>query len=61
MLGVARWFFTFLGGVLLGGGLVLHGQVAVALPSRHVRVTPWRLANDALWQAVLAVPGTCKE
>lgn len=30
MLGLARWFFTLLGGVLLGGGLVLHGQVAMA-------------------------------
>jgi len=30
MIGVARWLFTFLGGALLGAGLVLHGQVALA-------------------------------
>ncbi|MBL8731004.1 MAG: hypothetical protein JNN13_01375 [Planctomycetes bacterium] len=47
MLGVARWFFTFLGGVLLGGGLVLHGQVAVA---RHMQSQ----VDDTffLWRAV---------
>lgn len=30
MLGIARWLFTLIGGVLLGSGLVLHGQVALA-------------------------------
>ena len=30
MIGIVRWLFTFLGGVLLGSGLVLHGQVALA-------------------------------
>lgn len=27
--GFGRWFLTLLGGVLLGGGVVLHGQVAL--------------------------------
>lgn len=30
MLGLVRWLCVVLGGVLLGGGLVLHGQVAMA-------------------------------
>ena len=30
MIGIARWLFTVLGGVLLGAGLVLHGHVALA-------------------------------
>ncbi|MGK0153320.1 MAG: hypothetical protein ACI9SE_000264 [Neolewinella sp.] len=30
MIGIARWLFTFIGGVLLGSGLVLHGHVALA-------------------------------
>jgi hypothetical protein len=30
MLGFARWFFAVAGGVLIGVGLVLHGQVALA-------------------------------
>ncbi len=30
MLRLARWLCAVLGGVILGGGLVLHGQVAVA-------------------------------
>lgn len=30
MLGIARWFFAVLGGVLLGSGLTLHGHVAFA-------------------------------
>ena len=34
MIGFARWFFAVLGGVLLGGGLVLHGQVALARQMR---------------------------
>jgi hypothetical protein len=31
---LARWWLTVLGGIFLGGGLVLHGQVALA---RHMR------------------------
>ena len=34
MIGIARWLLTVLGGVLLGSGLVLHSQVALA---RHMR------------------------
>jgi hypothetical protein len=34
MIGIARWLFTVLGGLLVGGGLTLHGQVALA---RHLR------------------------
>ncbi len=30
VLRLVRWFFTVLGGVILGAGLVLHGQVAMA-------------------------------
>lgn len=30
MLRLARWLCAVLGGVILGGGLVLHGQVAMA-------------------------------
>ena len=30
MIGIARWLFTVIGGVLLGSGLVLHGQAALA-------------------------------
>lgn len=30
MLVFARWFFAVVGGLLLGGGLTLHGQVAFA-------------------------------
>ena len=30
MLALARWFFAVLGGVVLGAGLMLHGQVAFA-------------------------------
>lgn len=32
---IARWFFTLLGGLLLGAGMVLHGQVALARYARH--------------------------
>lgn len=32
---IARWFFTLLGGILLGAGLVLHGQVALARYARR--------------------------
>jgi len=34
MLGIARWLFTVLGGLLVGAGIVLHGQVALA---RHMQ------------------------
>ena len=34
MIAVARWLFTVLGGLLIGAGLTLHGQVALA---RHMR------------------------
>ena len=34
VLRVARWWLTLLGGVLLGMGLVLHGQVAAVLYMR---------------------------
>ena len=50
MLGIARWLFTVIGGLLLGAGLVLHGQVALA---RHlqgeVRGTffLWRVLGEA--------------
>lgn len=30
MIGIVRWVFTLIGGVLLGSGLVLHGHVALA-------------------------------
>lgn len=35
MLRLLRWWLAVLGGVLIGGGLVLHGQVAVALYMRE--------------------------
>lgn len=35
MSGFARWCCTVLGGVLLGAGFVLHGQVALARYMRH--------------------------
>ncbi len=35
VLRVARWWLTLLGGVLLGMGLVLHGQVAAVLYARE--------------------------
>lgn len=50
MLGIARWLFTVLGGALLGAGLVLHGQVALA---RYMRQEVdntfflWRALGDA--------------
>ncbi len=47
MLGFVRWFFALLGGVLLGAGLVLHGQVAIA------RVMRKEVQNTfVLWRAV---------
>lgn len=50
MLALARWFFVLLGGLLVGAGLVLHGQVALA---RHMRQEVgdtfflWRALGDA--------------
>lgn len=35
MLGVARWACAVLGGTILGAGLVLHGQVAMARYMRN--------------------------
>jgi hypothetical protein len=31
---LARWWVTILGGILIGGGLVLHGQIAFAKSCR---------------------------
>lgn len=47
MVALARWFFVLFGGVLLGTGLVLHGQVALA---RHMR----KEVDDTffLWRAL---------
>ena len=46
-LGVARWGFTCLGGVLIGAGLVLHGQVALA---KHLQA---QVENTFfLWRAI---------
>lgn len=50
MIAFARWFFALLGGALLGAGLVLHGQVAVARVMRHqVQNTffLWRAIGEA--------------
>jgi hypothetical protein len=50
MLAIARWFFAVLGGVLIGAGLMLHGQVAFA---RYVKKEVdstfflWRAIGDA--------------
>ena len=50
MVVIARWLFTFIGGVLFGSGLVLHGQVALA---RYMREEVdntfflWRMMGDA--------------
>ena len=50
MVAIARWVFTVLGGVLLGAGLVLHGQVALA---RHMQNEVdntfflWRMVGEA--------------
>jgi hypothetical protein len=47
MLGIARWLFTLLGGLLLGAGLVLHGQVALARHMKNqVESTGW------VWRAL---------
>jgi len=44
---LARWWITVLAGVLIGGGLVLHGQVALA---RYLR----QQVTDTffLWKAI---------
>lgn len=47
MLGIARWLFTVIGGTLLGAGLVLHGQVALA---RHMQNEVSR--TFFLWRAL---------
>lgn len=50
MLRVARWLCAVLGGVILGAGLVLHGQVAMARYMRsEVRGTffLWRAIGEA--------------
>ena len=47
MLRCVRWFLVLLGGVLLGCGLTLHGQVALA---RHARA---EVENTfVLWRAI---------
>lgn len=47
MIGIVRWLFTLIGGVLLGSGLVLHGQVALAHYMRE------EVANTFfLWRAL---------
>lgn len=48
--GFGRWFLTLLGGVLLGAGLVLHGQVAlVRAMTNEVQQTffLWRAIGEA--------------
>lgn len=50
MIAFARWFFALFGGVLLGAGLVLHGQVAVARVMRqqvHNTFFLWRAIGEA--------------
>lgn len=47
MLRFLRWFVVLIGGVLIGGGLVLHGQVAVA---RYMREEVDR--TFFLWRAI---------
>ena len=46
-LAIVRWFFAVLGGLLLGAGLVLHGQVAMA---RYMRDEV--SATFFLWRAI---------
>lgn len=47
MLGIARWLFTVLGGLLVGAGIVLHGHVALA---RHMQD---EVANTGfVWRAL---------
>ncbi len=47
MLRLVRWFFAVLGGVVIGAGLVLHGQVAMA---RYMRNEVER--TFFLWRAI---------
>ena len=50
MIGIGRWICTVGGGVLLGAGLVLHGQVALARYMRdEVDMTffLWRALGEA--------------
>lgn len=47
MLRLMRWLFVVLGGVLIGVGLALHGQVALA---RHMRQEVDR--TFVLWRAL---------
>jgi hypothetical protein len=50
MLAMARWFFAVVGGVVLGTGLTLHGQVAFArFVKQEVDNTffLWRAIGDA--------------
>lgn len=47
---IVRWFCALLGGLMLGGGLVLHGQVAIARALRaEVDATffLWRAIGNA--------------
>lgn len=56
MLGFVRWFCALFGGVVLGAGLVLHGQVAL---TRHMRNEVGRtfFVWRALGQATFAFQG----
>ena len=56
MIGIVRWLFTLIGGVLLGSGLVLHGQVALAHYMRHEVDNTFFLWR-ALGQATFAFQG----
>ncbi|MFY9341412.1 MAG: hypothetical protein WAT39_02905 [Planctomycetota bacterium] len=47
MLAILRWFVVLVGGVLVGGGLVLHGQVAFA---RYMRQQV--ASTFVLWRAI---------
>jgi hypothetical protein len=47
MLGILRWFLVLLGGTILGAGLTLHGQVALA---RYMRDEVEH--TFALWRAL---------
>jgi hypothetical protein len=50
MLRVVRWLFAVLGGVIVGAGLVLHGQVAMARFMRNEVESTfflWRAIGDA--------------
>lgn len=50
VLGIVRWLFAVLGGLAIGGGLVLHGQVAMARFMRQEVADTfflWRAIGDA--------------